>query len=371
MHEIKPIIDPLPREELLRELTPDRKVRDTKRAGNEIYIFTAAECPALMREVGRLREIAFRAAGGGTGEEVDIDGEDRAEGGYHQLIVWDPAAQEIVGGYRFIVCTSSRQPHLSTEHYFHFSDLFRRRYLPHTIELGRSFIQPAYQARSNTKSIYALDNLWDGLGALIVLNPKAKYLFGKVTMYSSYQTVARNTLIYFLHKYFPDRDRLVTGRHPIDLGLDDPYYERIFTGENYVENYHILIQRIREFNEEHPAADKLLHESVAYDAGLRHGGEPRFRGRGGDRHPAGDQGYIPRKTRTLHPLGRLARQPARTAARLRGADTEPPRSSQSRSNRAAKPASPQPTRNGTLRNGIARSLPASVSRLRTRYEITA
>ena len=195
MHEIKPIIDPLPREELLRELTPDRKVRDTKRAGNEIYIFTAAECPALMREVGRLREIAFRAAGGGTGEEADIDGEDRAEGGYHQLIVWDPAAQEIVGGYRFIVCTSSRQPHLSTEHYFHFSDLFRRRYLPHTIELGRSFIQPAYQARSNTKSIYALDNLWDGLGALIVLNPKAKYLFGKVTMYSSYQTVARNTLI--------------------------------------------------------------------------------------------------------------------------------------------------------------------------------
>jgi len=108
MHEIKPIIDPLPREELLRELTPDRKVRDTKRAGNEIYIFTAAECPALMREVGRLREIAFRAAGGGTGEEADIDGEDRAEGGYHQLIVWDPAAQEIVGGYRFIVCTSSR-----------------------------------------------------------------------------------------------------------------------------------------------------------------------------------------------------------------------------------------------------------------------
>ena len=252
MHEIKPIIDPLPREELLRELTPDRKVRDTKRAGNEIYIFTAAECPALMREVGRLREIAFRAAGGGTGEEADIDGEDRAEGGYHQLIVWDPAAQEIVGGYRFIVCTSSRQPHLSTEHYFHFSDLFRRRYLPHTIELGRSFIQPAYQARSNTKSIYALDNLWDGLGALIVLNPKAKYLFGKVTMYSSYQTVARNTLIYFLHKYFPDRDRLVTGRHPIDLGLDDPYYERIFTGENYVENYHILIQRIREFNENIP-----------------------------------------------------------------------------------------------------------------------
>ena len=248
----EPILPPVDRALLRAELTPERKVRDTQRAGNEIYIFAAAECPALMREVGRLRELAFRGAGGGTGKEIDIDREDLAEDGYYQLIVWDPAAEEIVGGYRFIVCTSSRQPHLSTEHYFHFSDLFRRRYLPHTIELGRSFIQPAYQARSNTKSIYALDNLWDGLGALIVLNPKAKYLFGKVTMYSSYQTVARNMLIYFLHKYFPDRDRLVTGRHPIDLGLDDPYYERIFTGENYVENYHILIQRIREFNENIP-----------------------------------------------------------------------------------------------------------------------
>ena len=275
-----------------------------------------------------------------------------------------------MGGYRFIVCTSSRQPHLSTEHYFHFSDLFRRRYLPHTIELGRSFIQPAYQARSNTKSIYALDNLWDGLGALIVLNPKAKYLFGKVTMYSSYQTVARNTLIYFLHKYFPDRDRLVTGRHPIDLGLDDPYYERIFTGENYVENYHILIQRIREFNENIPP---LINSYMNLSPTMRVFDtveNPDFGGVEGDRHPAGDQGYIPRKTRTLHPLGRLARQPARTAARLRGADTEPPRSSQVEA-RAAKPASPQSARNGALRNGIARSLPASVSRLRTRYEITA
>lgn len=252
MHEIKPIIDPLPREELLRELTPDRKVRDTKRAGNEIYIFTAAACPALMREVGRLRDIAFRAAGGATGEEVDIDGEDRAEGGYHQLIVWDPAAQEIVGGYRFIVCTSSRQPHLSTEHYFHFSDLFRRRYLPHTIELGRSFIQPAYQARSNTKSIYALDNLWDGLGALIVLNPKAKYLFGKVTMYTTYKAVARNALIWFLRRYFPDRDQLVEGIHPIRLDLDDPYYEELFCGATYMENYRILIQQIRKFNENIP-----------------------------------------------------------------------------------------------------------------------
>ncbi len=249
---MEPIIAPVDRSLLLAELTPERKVRDTKRAGNEIYLFVAAECPNLMREVGRLREEAFRGAGGGTGMEVDIDEEDLAEDGYCQLIVWDPAAQEIVGGYRFIVCTSSHPRHLSTEHYFRFSDRFRRRYLPHTLELGRSFVQPSYQTRANTKSIYALDNLWDGLGAIVVLYPKIKYLFGKVTMYTSYKTVARNALIWFLRHYFPDREGLVEGIHPIDLDLDDPYYEQLFSGETFHDNYRILVQKIREVNEHIP-----------------------------------------------------------------------------------------------------------------------
>ena len=145
------IIPPVEREQLRAELTPERKARDTKKAGNEIYIFSAAECPSLMREIGRLREIAFRGAGGGTGKELDIDAEDLAEDGYYQLIVWDPAAEEIVGGYRFIICTDEYPRHLSTEHYFRFSDKFRRKYLPRTIELGRSFVQPSYQARGNAK----------------------------------------------------------------------------------------------------------------------------------------------------------------------------------------------------------------------------
>lgn len=249
---MNPIIPPVERELLERELTPERKIRDTKKAANEIYVFSAAECPALMREVGRLREVAFRTAGGGTGEEVDIDEDDLAGDGYYQLIVWDPAAREIVGGYRFIVSTSDCPRHLSTEHYFRFSDKFRREFLPYTIELGRSFVQPAYQARGNTKSIYALDNLWDGIGALVVLNPKAKYLFGKVTMYTTYKTVARNALIWFLRRYFPDRDNLLTAIHPLQLDLDDPYYEQLFTGETYEENYRILIRKIREFNENIP-----------------------------------------------------------------------------------------------------------------------
>lgn len=249
---MEPILPPVDRALLKAELTPDRKVRDTNKASNEIYIFSARECPALMREIGRLREEAFRGAGGGTGLATDIDEEDLAGDGYYQLIVWDPAAEEIVGGYRFIVCTSSHPRHLSTEHYFRFSDEFREKFLPYTIELGRSFVQPAYQTRGNAKSIYALDNLWDGIGALIVLNPKAKYLFGKVTMYTSYKAVARNALIWFLRRYFPDRDQLVEGIHPLTLDFDDPYYEQLFTGKEYRENYHILIQKIREFNENIP-----------------------------------------------------------------------------------------------------------------------
>ncbi len=248
---MKPLIEPVEREALIRELTPERKIRDTKKASNEIYVFEAADCPALMREVGRLREEAFRAAGGGTGDEVDIDNEDLAPAGYSQLIVWDPAAQEIVGGYRFIVCTTSCPECLSTEHYFRFSDRFRRRFLPYTIELGRSFVQLQYQARRNSKSLYALDNLWDGLGALVVLNPKTRYLFGKVTMYPTYDREARAILFHFLEHYFADRDNLVEGIHKLPP-YEGTIAENLFPAESYEENQRLLVQHLREHGENIP-----------------------------------------------------------------------------------------------------------------------
>ncbi len=246
-----PIIAPVDRELLLAELTPERKLRDTKKAQNEIYVFRAHLCPNLMLEVGRLREEAFRLAGGGTGQEVDIDDDDRAENGYCQLIVWDPTAQEIVGGYRFIVCTDPHPKHLSTEHYFRFSERFRKRFLPHTIELGRSFVQPAYQARRNPKSLYALDNLWDGLGALVVMNPKTRYLFGKVTMYASYNREARKLLFSFLKRYFGDRDNLLEGIHPLGQELND-CKPASPTEECYQEEHRTLVQRLRDLGEQIP-----------------------------------------------------------------------------------------------------------------------
>ncbi len=250
---MKLLIEPVSRDLIQSELTQERFLRNTNNAGNKIYIITAADSPNTMQEIGRLRELAFRDAGGGTNEEVDIDELDLVENGYKQLIVWDPNAKEIVGGYRFIVSHSEYPENLSTEHYFRFSDRFRKEFLPYTIELGRSFVQPHYQgSRENPKGIYALDNLWDGLGALIVQNPDMKYFFGKVTMYGDYNREARNMLIYFLRKYFPDKENLVEPIHPIELNIDTEKMASIFTGRDFAEDYKILSREIRSRNETVP-----------------------------------------------------------------------------------------------------------------------
>ncbi len=242
---MKAVIEPVARELLERELRPEFFVRDTNYAGNRIYVIRANECPNLMREIGRLREQTFRDAGGGTGDEVDIDAQDLAENGYSQLFVWDPVEHEIIGGYRYIVSTKEYPENLSTEHYFHFSDKFRHEFLPYTIELGRSFVQTKYQRTRNAKSLYALDNIWDGLGALIVRNPEARYFFGKVTMYRHYDVEARNLLIYFLRRYFPDPDGLVVPVDPVPMEIDVGRLDRIFCGADYAENYRILVHELR------------------------------------------------------------------------------------------------------------------------------
>ncbi|MFI3280851.1 MAG: GNAT family N-acetyltransferase [Rikenellaceae bacterium] len=247
-----PITKPIARELLLAELSPERKVRDTNKADNEIYIFSAAECPNLMREVGRLREESFRQAGGGTGNEVDIDQADTAPDGYLQLIVWDGAEQEIVGGYRFIICKNSHPQNLSTEHYFDFSDKFREEYLPYTIELGRSFVQCKYQPRNNRKGIYALDNLWDGLGALIVFSPQSRYFFGKITMYTTFNTEARDLILSFFKHYFPDKELLIGAKSPLATGVAPDTFSQLFVGKSYEENYKILMQSVRQLGETIP-----------------------------------------------------------------------------------------------------------------------
>ena len=250
---MKPMIDPVDRALLRQELNDDRYLRDTNNGGNVIYVVNARNSPNTMQEIGRLRELAFRGAGGGTGEPVDIDEEDTADGGYEQLIVWDPKDEEIIGGYRFIISRETNPNHLSTEHYFRFSDKFRQEFLPYTLELGRSFVQPKYQGtRENPKGLYSLDNLWDGLGAIVAQNPDIRYFFGKVTMYGHYNQEARNTLIYFLRKYFPDPDNLVEPIYPIELHIDEEKYGSLFDGGSYQENYKILIRELKQYGENVP-----------------------------------------------------------------------------------------------------------------------
>ena len=252
-NEMKPLAPAVEREALLKELTAERFLRDTNNGGNVIYVVNAQNSPNVMQEIGRLRELAFREAGGGTGEPVDVDAEDLAEGGYEQLIVWDPKAREIVGGYRYIISDTPYPKHLSTEHYFRFSDKFRKEYLPYTLELGRSFVQPKYQGtRLSAKGLYSLDNLWDGLGAIVARNPEIRYFFGKVTMYGSYNSEARDMLIYFLRKYFPDPDRLVEPIHPIELNLSEARFGSLFNGGSYTEDYKILTRQLRNHGENIP-----------------------------------------------------------------------------------------------------------------------
>ena len=247
----QPIIQPIDKQLLKSELTRDRQLRMTNKSNNEIYVITAHNAPNVMREIGRLREIAFREAGGGTGMEVDIDEFDTCENCYKQLIVWNPEAEEIIGGYRYIFGTdwelnADGQPILATSHMFHFSEKFLRDYMPYTVELGRSFVSPDYQnVRRNTKSIFALDNLWDGLGALTVIMPNVKYFFGKMTMYPSYVRKGRDMILYFLKKHFDDKENLIVPMNPLKLETDPRELEALFCHDNFREDYRVLNQEVR------------------------------------------------------------------------------------------------------------------------------
>lgn len=247
----EPIIAPVDPDLIAAELTPDRLLRHSNKAHNLIYVIDGRECPATMHEIGRLREIAFRAAGGGTGKSVDIDAFDLMDPPCRQLIVWDPSTREILGGYRFIIGPDIKfnpdgTPRIATSHMFKFSDTFLRDYLPYTLELGRSFVRQEYQStRAGSKALFVLDNLWDGLGALTVIYPSIRYLFGKVTMYPDYSRECRDMLLYFLNKHFPDPDHLVWPANPLQLVTPREQLEALFTADDYKEDYRILHHAIR------------------------------------------------------------------------------------------------------------------------------
>lgn len=245
------IIPRIPVDVIKSELTPEKKLRMTNKSNNEVYVVTWQDSPNVVREIGRLREIAFRAAGGGTGKSMDIDEFDTCDNPYKQLIVWDPETEEILGGYRYILgkdwqIDEQGQPILATSHMFRFSEKFMRDYAPWTVELGRSFVAVEYQgAQRGRKSIFALDNLWDGLGAIAVIEPTVRYFFGKFTMYPSYNRMARDMILYFLNKHFPDPDNLIFPMEPLKLEHDDAIFQALFTEADFKQDYRILNREVR------------------------------------------------------------------------------------------------------------------------------
>lgn len=245
------IIAPIDREVLKAELTPERRLRTTNKSHNDIYIINWKNAPNVLKEIGRLREIAFRAAGGGTGKSLDLDEYDLMENPYQQLVVWDPEAEEILGGYRYILgdeveFDSEGKPILATAHMFDFSPKFLKEYLPTTIELGRSFVTLEYQSsRAGAKGLFALDNLWDGLGALTVVKPNVKYFFGKMTMYPSYHRLGRDMILYFLKKHFSDKDGLITPTHPLKIEADENLLKQLFPYDTFKEDYKVLNTEVR------------------------------------------------------------------------------------------------------------------------------
>ncbi len=259
MHKEEEIIPAVDKELLKAELSPERFLRYSNNGDNLVYLVDFHNAPNVVKEIGRLRELTFRAAGGGTGMALDLDENDTCEKCYQQLVTWNPEDEEIVAGYRLIKCKEAIQAdgslNLSTTHLFDFSEKFVKDYIPFTIELGRSFVQPKYQpALDNRKGIFSLDNLWDGLGAVVLLNPDVKYLFGKVTMYPHYNREARDLLLLFMNHYFPDKENLVWPKPELKLGYETniPNEPNPFEGLDYKEGYKELNSRIRAYGENIP-----------------------------------------------------------------------------------------------------------------------
>lgn len=248
------IIEPIDKKILKGELSPDKFLRKTRKGDNEIYVVDNSNAPNVVLEIGRLREITFRASGGGTGKSLDLDEYDTNEHCYKQLVLWSPEDEEIIGGYRYIKCKDAMDElghiYLSTTHYFDFSKRFVSEFLPCTIELGRSWVQPNYQPSVNPrKGLFALDNIWDGLGALIKFNPEIKYFFGKVTMYPNYNSDCRDFLLHFMHHYFPDKDNLMQPFQPLVQNYDKAYVESQLDGLDFKDGFKVLNGHVRDKGE--------------------------------------------------------------------------------------------------------------------------
>jgi putative hemolysin len=236
----KTVVHPVDRRILKRELRNTRLLNITP-DGKLIYLVRHDEAPNLMRELARMREVTFRRVGEGTRREIDLDAYDRT---YQHLVLWDNEDLEIVGSYRIGVCpdllrTGSVNA-LYTSSCFSLSPAFST-YLPHAIELGRSFVQQRYW-NSN-----ALEYLWHGLGAYVIDNPHIRYLFGAVSLSVEYPREAQEMIVHFYRKWFGAEPGIVTGRAPLTLQAERrAQLNALFSSTDYNAEFRLLKNWLKE-----------------------------------------------------------------------------------------------------------------------------
>lgn len=202
--------------------------------GKAIFLFEAAESSPVLREIGRLRELSFRAVGEGTGKRRDLDHFDHY---YQHLILWDEDDLEIAGAYRFVdagkVVAERGVRGLYTGSLFKL-ETHRSTFLENGLELGRSFVQPRYWGKRS------LDYLWYGIGAYLVKNPHYRFLFGPVSISNAQPGLAKELLIYFYKLYFSPDASLSCSRNPFSFSQPMASLEKEFCGTDYKADFRKL-----------------------------------------------------------------------------------------------------------------------------------
>lgn len=228
--------------------------------GKLIYLYRYQTSSPIMRELGRLRELTFRAVGEGTNQRRDVDQYDKT---YFHLILWDPNDLEIAGAYRFGDAKRLVQqtPSIYSATLFDYSPSMTP-YFEQGLELGRSFVQEKYWGKRS------LDYLWMGIGAFLKRYPEYRYLFGPVTLSAQLPKKATDLIVSFYLRYFPDHDNIAHAKIPYrsaESNAED------FDGLSYKEAMPVLKTKLANMNVAIPTlykqyADLCDEEGVRFTA---------------------------------------------------------------------------------------------------------
>jgi len=247
-----------------KELKKSELLGQTK-DGKLIYLYENTKESIVLKEIGRLREFAFRKVGEGANERRDLDKYDKY---YKHIVLWDENDLEIVGSYRIGECNNIIKKHevngLYNSTLFDFSKDFEE-LLDDSIELGRSFVQPKYWGTR------ALDYLWYGIGAYLNKNPQIKYMFGPVSLSASYPKVAKDIIFNFFDSYFADEKNLVKAKLPYNFKSDASLTSMLdneLTLDDYKNDFKTVKKLLKNFDSTIPVLYKQYAE-LCEDGGIK------------------------------------------------------------------------------------------------------